>query len=256
MDTGVTYEADMPTNFVCTERLQGKRCEAVRAINDDYFAFLNNPSRLRFFRDALSGVVENKNVLDLGSGAGQLAVLAAKMGARHVLGLDACSEMCELAKETVRRSGVTAAVQVAHHLSSCVSLPEESRVDLLVCEPYDIFITGQGSGSLEYLIDARRRLAKPSATIIPAGGAQYAQLLMSADLGMRSVADTGSSKVGLDNLSELLDTVSLTSSRTRGFRWACLPDLAIMSNRCCIFSLDFHQLKRSSIPRKTVVEVG
>ena len=256
-DLQTAYEADLPSNFVCSERLRGKKSLVIRTINDDYFAFLNNPARLRFFRNALPGLVKNKTVLDLGTGAGQLAVLCAHMGARHVLAMDACSDMCDLARETARRNKVTGIVQVAHFLSSSLALiGEDSRMDVLVSEPYDLFITEpSGSGSLEYFIDARRRLVKPNATLIPSGGAQYARLVMSADLGMRSVSMTNSSKVGLDNLCGFLDTVTLTSSRTRGFRWSCLPDLAFMSDRCCIFKLDFYQLKRSSIPRKTVLQM-
>ena len=250
------YEEDLPSNFVCSERLRGKRSVFVRAVNDDYFAFLSNPARLNFFREAFSGIVEDKTVVDLGTGAGQLAALCSQMGAKHVLAVDACSEMCELARETARRNRVSQAVQVAHFLSSSLALPDDNRADVLVSEPYDLFITGpSGSGSLEYFIDARQRLAKPTATLIPSGGAQYARLLMSHDLGMRTMSETGSSKVGLDNLSEFLDTVTLTSSRTKGFRWTCLPGLTFMSGRCCLFSLDFYKLKRSSIPRKAVVDV-
>jgi len=256
-DLLTAYEADLSSNFVCSERLRGKKSLVIRTINDDYFAFLNNPARLRFFRKALPGLVENKTVLDLGTGAGQLAVLCAQMGARHVLAMDACSDMCDLARETARRNEVTGIVQVAHFLSSNVAvIGEDNRMDVLVSEPYDLFITEpSGSGSLEYFIDARRRLVKPNAILIPSGGAQYARLVMSADLGMRSVSITSSSKVGLDNLCGFLDTVTLTSSRTRGFRWSCLPDLAFMSDRCCIFKLDFYKLQRSSIPRKTVLQM-
>ena len=249
------YEDDLPANFACAAQLRGKRSVFVHAINDDYFALLNNPARIRFFRDAMSAVVRDKTVLDLGTGAGQLAVLAAQLGAKHVLAMDACSEMCALAKESAKRNQVTDTVQVAHHLSSGILFPEDDRVDVMVFEPYDVFITGQGSGSLEYVRDARRRLTKQNATLIPSSGAQYARLLMSADLGMRSVSDVSSSKVGLDNLSAYLDTATLNSSRTKGFRWTSLPDLKLLSERVCIFTLDFYNLQRGSIPRKVVAEV-
>lgn len=64
-------------------------------------------------------------------------------------------------------------------------------------------LTGDGgSGSLDYLIDARQRLAV-KAEVIPSGGAQFARLLMSSELGMRSM-DRSVSDISLKNLGRSL----------------------------------------------------
>jgi release factor glutamine methyltransferase len=56
--------------------------------------------------------VKNKRVLDLGTGCGVLAVLAAKRGAREVLAVDILPEAVENAEENVRRHGVDDKVRV------------------------------------------------------------------------------------------------------------------------------------------------
>lgn len=59
------------------------------------------------------------------------------------------------------------------------------------------------SGSLDYLIDARQRLAVANVEIIPSGGAQFVRLLMSSELGIRGFANSENS-VSLQNLAPRL----------------------------------------------------
>jgi len=152
-------------------------------------------------------------------------------------------------------NSVSDKVQVVHGLSNCLQVPEAQRADVIVCEPYDVFLLGQGGGaSLDYLDDARKRLAKPNASIVPAGGAQHATLITSSVLGARSmVCSHESAHVNLSNLGVFLDTGTVMSSREKGFRLSSLPDLAYMSERACLFSLDFHSATRKHIPRKHTV---
>ena len=53
----------------------------------------------------------------------------------------------------------------------------------------------------------------------------------------------------------LMDSVTLTSSRRKGFRWTCLPDLTLMSGRVELFELNFLKLQRKDIPRKRSIEI-
>lgn len=252
---------DRPANFVCDEFLKTCRSIVVQTLNDDYFAFLNHQGRLNFFRSALQSLAEKTSgrclhVLDLGAGAGQLSLFALQaLPNAKVLALEACSEFCGMAKETLNRAGYADAVQVQHALSCCVELSENDAVDVVLCEPYDIFLTGDSaSGSLDYLIDARQRLAVANVEIIPSGGAQFVRLLMSSELGIRGFANSENS-VSLQNLAPLVDSISLMSSRKKGFRWNSLPDLVLMSSRVQLFELNFHELQRKHIPRKRSVDV-
>jgi len=256
LDTQVLYGKSLPEGFWCPPRLRDQRQVLVEAMNDDYFAMLNDVDHVSFFSEALAALqLQGKRVLDIGAGAGLLSVLAARHGAKHVLAVESSSEMANLCQVTVQQNSVADKVQVAHSLSSCLQVPEAQRADVIVCEPSDIFLLGQGGGaSLDYLDDARSRLAKPAASIVPAGGAQYAILITSSVLGARStVCSHESAHVDLSNLGVFLDTGTVISSREKGFRLSSLPDLAYMSERACLFSLDFHIATRKNIPRKHTV---
>ena len=101
-------------------------------------------------------------VLDLGTGSGVLAIAAARAGARRVYAVEA-SDIAEVAQRVFAANGVTDTVTLVPGWSREIELPEPA--DLLVAElignePFEEEI-------LETTLDARRRLLKPDARLIP-----------------------------------------------------------------------------------------
>lgn len=101
-------------------------------------------------------------VVDAGSGAGILAFLACEAGARHVYAIEK-GHAADLAMFLARHNGLEDRVTVLHEHSTQVELPE--RADVLVTETL-------GSHGLEErivatVIDARRRLLRPDARLVP-----------------------------------------------------------------------------------------
>eukprot|EP00931_Biecheleriopsis_adriatica_P091125 TRINITY_DN65024_c0_g1_i1.p1 TRINITY_DN65024_c0_g1~~TRINITY_DN65024_c0_g1_i1.p1 ORF type:complete len:173 (+),score=41.01 TRINITY_DN65024_c0_g1_i1:58-519(+) len=144
---------------------------------------LNDVSRNRFYWEALKKVVEGKRVLDVGAGSGLLALLAAKLGAAHVIALEANSDMAKLAKANVQQNNFEHVVDVVHGLSTGMEFDEEEKVDVVVSETMGTLLNGESI--VDYLEDARTRLALPGATVIPAGGAQFCTLIMSPSIWAR-----------------------------------------------------------------------
>jgi SAM-dependent methyltransferase len=101
-------------------------------------------------------------VLDIGTGSGVLAIAAARAGARHVYAVEA-SDIADVAERVFAANGVQDQVTLIRGWSRDIELPE--RADLLVAEvignePFEEEI-------LETTLDARRRLLKPGARLIP-----------------------------------------------------------------------------------------
>ena len=101
-------------------------------------------------------------VLDLGTGSGVLAIAAARAGARRVYAVEA-SDIAGVAERVFAANGVTDTVTLVSGWSREIELPEPA--DLLVAElignePFEEEI-------LETTLDARRRLLKPGARLIP-----------------------------------------------------------------------------------------
>jgi len=155
--------------------------------------------------------------------------------------------MVNLAKLNVERNGENGKITIIHNLSSQVSLAEEDKAEAIVSETLGALMLGEGM--LDYLVDARRRLCRPGASVIPAGGAQYAILISSPSLAMVSSVNSQCCKgFDLSAIGSLQDTGNLFFTKQWGFRLNSLPDLVEMSERVKILEVDFGHTERAHIP--------
>jgi protein arginine N-methyltransferase 1 len=124
---------------------------------------LHDDRRTNDYIAALRAAVRSTDVvLDLGTGSGVLAIAAARAGARHVYAVEA-SDIADVAEHVFAANGVQDRVTLIRGWSRETELPEPA--DLLVAEvignePLEEEI-------LETTLDARRRLLKPNARLIP-----------------------------------------------------------------------------------------
>ncbi len=131
------------------------------AIHD---ALLRDETRNRAFAAALERHVTPESVvLDIGSGTGLWAILAAKLGARRVVAVEREGLMCGAIKALCRANGVADRVEVIHGEAMRVELPRE--FDIVVSETVGHLIFDEQIVSL--MIDARERLLKPGGAMIP-----------------------------------------------------------------------------------------
>ena len=148
------------------QRRQQRRAtleEGFGGVSPYYLHMLNDRVRTVSF---LSGIAETVNpgdvVLDIGTGPGVLAMAAVHAGAKHVYAIEA-SGIGERAQEIFEANGLANRITLLRGYSTTVNLPE--KADVLVSE-----IIGNdplGERVVETTVDARKRLLKPEARLIP-----------------------------------------------------------------------------------------
>lgn len=127
-------------------------------------SLLGDRDRVDRFREAIHEVVRPGDVVvDLGTGTGLLAFFACQAGAARVFAIEQ-GPVVNLARELALLNRFADRVEFVNELSYRVELPE--RADVLITETLWNF--GMGEGMLGFLVDARRRLLKPGARVIPA----------------------------------------------------------------------------------------
>lgn len=136
-----------------------------------HFRMLRDQRRNRAFDDALHRAVgPATRVLDIGSGSGLLAMMAARAGAASVVSCEMNPAVADVAQEIVALNGLDAKVKVIGSKSTALD-PEEmgGQADLIVAEIVSNDLLGESV--LPVMEDAVRRLLKPGGTAIPAAGA-------------------------------------------------------------------------------------
>ncbi len=150
----------------------------------EHARMLHDDRRTGDYIAALAAAVRPDDiVLDIGTGSGVLAVAAARAGARHVYAIEA-SDIAAVAARVFEVNGVQDRVTLLPGWSRQIELPE--RADLLVAEvignePFEEEI-------LETTLDARRRLLKPNARLLPSALALYVRPLLLPEAEVRQRA--------------------------------------------------------------------
>ena len=125
---------------------------------------LGQKTRLAKFNEAIKRVVSTDDyVVDIGTGSGVLAILAAKAGARRVTAIDVNQESIEYAREAALMNGVNDRIDfVEGHFANFV--PEE-RADMVICEMLSsIMLIEQQVPACAHAVE---NILKPQGKIIP-----------------------------------------------------------------------------------------
>lgn len=132
-------------------------------------------------------------VLDLGTGTGFFAVLAARLGARRVFGIDP-SDAIHIARQAARDNGVDDRVEFIQELSTRVSLPEPA--DVIVFDLRGVLPPLQEV--VATVADARARLLAPGGVLIPRRDVLLAAPIEAADAWNEAAGPAEAHGVRLD----------------------------------------------------------
>lgn len=134
--------------------------------------------RNRAYRAAIEATVgPDDEVLEIGAGSGLLALMAARAGAKSVTTLEMEPVLAATARRAVTDNGFGDRVKVVSALSTEAKLGQEvkHRATVLIAELFDSLLIGEDA--LHTLSDARLRLCRRDARVIPARARLYGRLV-------------------------------------------------------------------------------
>ncbi|MCK6453006.1 MAG: tetratricopeptide repeat protein [Alphaproteobacteria bacterium] len=143
-----------------------------------HFTMLNDDARNQAYDRAIRAAVrQGDHVLEIGTGSGILAMMAARAGAGRVTTCEANPALAAVAAEIVARNGCADRVSVVARKSTELEVGRDlpRPADLLVMEIFDAVLLGEGV--LPSLADARARLLAPEARVLPQGARVYAAVV-------------------------------------------------------------------------------
>ncbi len=160
-----------------------RRVAATAAVPSWHFNMLNDTARNAAFAAAIAACIRPEQlVLEIGTGSGLLAMLAARAGAAHVVTCEANPLLAQVATELVAQNGFADSVRVIAKPSTELALGTDlpQRADILLCEIFSVQVITEGV--LPSLEDAKARLLKPGAIVVPSRAAARGVLVASDTL--------------------------------------------------------------------------
>ena len=146
-----------------------------------HFHMLRDEGRLAAYADAIERQIgkikangDQARVLDIGTGSGVLAMLAARSGAESVVACDTHPSLVHVARRNVAANGLGSKISV---FKRDVALLERGKhvpydgCNMIVLDVFDAGLTGD---HVLFLLDAaRKRLASSSCAVVPAAATVY-----------------------------------------------------------------------------------
>jgi len=120
-----------------------------------------------YYEGIKTAIKPGELVLEIGAGSGLLSMMAAKLGATQVIACEAEPLVAKTATEIVKANGFADTVTILSKISYDVELGKDlpEKADVLIHEIFDSAIIGEHV--LPALEDAKKRLLKPDALIMP-----------------------------------------------------------------------------------------
>jgi hypothetical protein len=148
-----------------------------------HFEMLNDVQRNVAFEQALRNAITSDTVvLDIGSGTGLLAMMAARAGAKQTFTCEMVPALAELARETVERNGLADRIVTLGNKSMSLVIGRQMmrKANLLVTETVDCGLLGEGI--VASIAHAKANLLTEDAQIVPCGATVYAMVVESPRL--------------------------------------------------------------------------
>lgn len=146
-------------------------------VADYHRLMLLDVPRNKAFAEAIARAVKpGTTVLDIGTGSGLLAMMAARAGAKRVVACEAHRALAETAREIVARNGLQDVIRVIGDVSTNLDRDGnlDGGADVIIAEVFASNLLSEGA--LASLSHAIPELGRPGARVIPAAAGVRAAL--------------------------------------------------------------------------------
>lgn len=161
----------------------GKNSTLSRLVPQWHVPMMNDQRRNNAYFAALkSAITSDSAVFEIGTGAGLLSMMSAKLGAKVVTTCEAVPLIAETARRIVADNGYQQSIKVLAKPSTEVRVGDDlsRKADILVSEVFSSELLGEGV--LPSIEDAKRRLLRREGRVIPASGSIMIALLGGGEL--------------------------------------------------------------------------
>ena len=201
-----------------------------------YGEMIRDSGRTGAYAEALRTIVDRDSVvLDIGTGAGILALLACRFGARKVYAIES-REIIQLARQAAAANGVADRIEFIQGISTQIDLRE--KADVIVSDIRGVLPAWETS--LPSVVDARHRFLAPGGRLIPQQDTLWAGLVQAPDAYGEMVAAWEANGYGFD--FQIIRHKALNSWRKFRFSRDHL-----VSEPCCWAALDYRTLSSPNI---------
>jgi predicted nicotinamide N-methyase len=141
-----------------------------------HFPMMNDVPRNALYDEAIRRVVPGRSVLDIGTGAGLLAMMAARAGARWVASCDGVPWIAAKAREVVAANGLGDRIKIIAKRSNDLQIGPDlmERAEVLVMEVFGT--TAINEHVIPTVAHAHAQLLQPGATVVPNAASARAYL--------------------------------------------------------------------------------
>ncbi len=150
----------------------------LNAVPDWHIPMMNEQGRNDAYRKAMkSAIGKNDHVLDIGTGAGLLSMIAADCGAKEIITCEISQTISEIARKIIHKNGFGHKIAVINKNSNDLIVGQDmkEKADVLVSEILSSEFVGEGIQAS--ILDAKKRLLKKSGKIIPEAGSIMVALI-------------------------------------------------------------------------------